>query len=48
VTLIAMNVTPVVVIRVPFGGDNHGARPASRPARHGRLAPRLLRIQLDA
>jgi hypothetical protein len=23
-TLIAMNVTPVVVIRVPFGGDNHG------------------------
>jgi hypothetical protein len=23
VTLIAMNVTPVVVIRLPFGGDNH-------------------------
>lgn len=23
VTLIAMNVTPVVVIRIPFGGDNH-------------------------
>jgi hypothetical protein len=23
-TLIAMNVTPVVLIRVPFGGDNHG------------------------